>query len=68
MNILDNVEYILGCTSTYPTKKEELNLKYIHTLKENYPSIKIGFSNHYNGLDAVSVLLLWCRVCRVSYY
>lgn len=52
VNILDNVEYILACTSTYPTKAEELNLKYIHTLKENYPSIKIGFSNHYNGLDA----------------
>jgi len=52
VDILDNVEYILACTSTYPTKAEELNLKYIHTLKENYPNIKIGFSNHYNGLDA----------------
>ena len=52
VDIVDNVEYILACTSTYPTKAEELNLKYIHTLKENYPNIKIGFSNHYNGLDA----------------
>jgi len=52
VDILDNVEYILACTSTYPTKAEELNLKYIHTLKEKYPNIKIGFSNHYNGLDA----------------
>tara|TARA_B100000963_G_scaffold359882_1_gene388622 strand:- start:1727 stop:2554 length:828 start_codon:yes stop_codon:yes gene_type:complete len=52
VDILDNVEYILACTSTYPTKAEELNLKYIRTLKETYPNIKIGFSNHYNGMDA----------------
>ena len=49
---LKNTEYVLACTSTYPTKAEELNLKYIHTLKEKYPSIKVGFSNHYNGIDA----------------
>ena len=52
VDILDYVEYILACTSTYPTKAEELNLKYIQTLKETYPNIKIGFSNHYNGMDA----------------
>ena len=32
VDILDNVEYILACTSTYPTKAEELNLKYVQTL------------------------------------
>ena len=52
LNVLDNVEYVLACTSTYPTKAEEVNLKYITTLKEKYPNLKIGFSNHYNGLDA----------------
>ena len=52
VDILDNVEYILACTSTYPTKAGELNLKYVQTLKENYPNIKVGFSNHYNGMDA----------------
>ena len=52
LNILDNVEYVLACTSTYPTKAEEVNLKYITTLKNNYPNLKIGFSNHHNGLDA----------------
>ena len=52
VDILDDVEYILACTSTYPTKAEELNLKYVQTLKENYPNIKVGFSNHYNGMDA----------------
>ena len=49
---LDNVESVLACTSTCPTKPNEVNLKHILTLKKNNPGIKIGFSNHYNGLDA----------------
>ena len=52
LNVLDNVEYVLACTSTYPTKADEVNLNYITTLKEKYPNLKIGFSNHYNGHDA----------------
>lgn len=52
INVLDNVEYVLACTSTYPTNREEVNLNHISTLKENYPNIKAGFSNHYNGHDA----------------
>ena len=52
LDILDNVEYILACTSTYPTLAEEVNLRYITTLKNKYPNLKVGFSNHYNGLDA----------------
>tara|TARA_B100000900_G_C20552102_1_gene705183 strand:- start:451 stop:1275 length:825 start_codon:yes stop_codon:yes gene_type:complete len=46
------LEYILACTSTYPSKEDELNINYIKTLKQKYPKIKIGFSNHYSGLDA----------------
>tara|TARA_B100000287_G_scaffold430263_1_gene485167 strand:- start:189 stop:1013 length:825 start_codon:yes stop_codon:yes gene_type:complete len=52
VDILDNVEYILACTSTYPTKPEEVNLSHITTLKNTYSDKKIGFSSHYNGLDA----------------
>jgi len=55
MSILDNVEYVLACTSTYPTKAEELNLLHIQTLRGKYPSKKIGFSNHYSGHDACVV-------------
>jgi N-acetylneuraminate synthase len=47
------IQYILHCTSTYPTKPEEININCIHTLKEIYPDIKIGFSNHYPGLNAM---------------
>ena len=52
LKILKNTEYLLACTSTYPTKEEEVNLKYITTLKEKYPHLSIGFSNHYSGLVA----------------
>ena len=52
LKILKNTEYLLACTSTYPTKEEEINLKYITTLKEKYPHLSVGFSNHYSGLAA----------------
>jgi len=56
LDILDNVEYVLACTSTYPTKADEVNLRYITTLKEKLQGgdtwTGVGFSNHYNGLDA----------------
>jgi len=47
-----NLEYILACTSTYPSAIDELNLRYIQTLKYKYPDFKIGFSNHYSGFEA----------------
>ena len=53
VNILNNIEYILACTSTYPTKEDEINLNYITTLKDMYPDLKVGFSNHYNGFAAL---------------
>jgi len=45
-----NIYSILHCTSTYPSKPSELNIKCITALKERYPWTKIGFSNHYPGL------------------
>jgi len=42
---------ILHCTSTYPSKLEELNLRGILTLKEKYPDIPIGYSGHEVGLS-----------------
>ena len=52
-DVLGNVEYILHCTSTYPTVPHEINLNCIKTLKKRYPWAKIGFSNHYAGLMAM---------------
>jgi len=52
LEVLQNVKYVLACTSTYPTVSEEVNLSHITTMKEKYPNCQIGFSNHYNGHDA----------------
>ena len=40
---------IMHCTSTYPSKSEELNLKGILTLRDKY-NLPIGYSGHEVGL------------------
>ena len=52
---MKNTEIVLACTSTYPTKIEELNISHVQTLKEKYSNLKVGFSNHYSGHDACVV-------------
>jgi len=49
---------LLACTSTYPCELDELNLERINTLKELYPRLKIGYSNHYPGP--------WPSLCAVA--
>jgi N-acetylneuraminate synthase len=53
------------CTSTYPCEPEELNLKMIGTLREEFPC-PIGYSGHEVGLvpSAVAVSLGACMVER----
>ena len=41
---------IAHSTSSYPCPNEELNLKMITTLRNNYPEIPIGYSGHETGL------------------
>lgn len=42
---------VLHCTSTYPSKLKELNLRGIETLRKKYPDIPIGYSGHEVGLS-----------------
>lgn len=42
---------IMHCTSTYPSKLEELNLKGIQVLKQRY-DVPVGYSGHEVGLSA----------------
>lgn len=42
---------ILHCTSTYPSKLEELNLKGMLTLRDRFNGIPIGYSGHEVGLS-----------------
>jgi N-acetylneuraminate synthase len=46
----DNIHCIMHCTSTYPSKPEELNLACIPEFKKRYSWVKIGFSNHNSGI------------------
>ena len=54
LDILDSsVEYLLHCTSTYPCKAEEQNINCVATMKERYPFVKIGYSNHHSGIPGM---------------
>lgn len=55
---------ILHCTSTYPSKNEELNLMVISTFKERY-DVPIGYSGHEVGL-ATSVASTAFGACMVE--
>jgi len=53
----DRIYCIMHCTMTYPTKPDEININAIHTLKDRYPWAKIGFSNHYPGIQAMNLAM-----------
>ncbi len=45
-----NPDVIMHTNSSYPSRIEELNLQYIHHLKEKHPNKDIGYSGHEYGL------------------
>ena len=40
----------LQCTAAYPAEPEHLNLRVIQTLRERFPDLVIGLSDHQNGI------------------
>lgn len=42
---------LLHCTSSYPTKPDEVNLSRINTLREKF-NVDVGFSDHTKGISA----------------
>ena len=57
---------VMHCTSSYPCRSEELNLRTIGTLRNEFPSIPIGYSGHEVGLvpSAIAVAFGACVVER----
>ena len=57
---------LMHCTSTYPCEPEELNLKMVQTLRNEFSNIPIGYSGHEVGLvpSAVAVAFGACMVER----
>jgi sialic acid synthase len=54
---------ILQCTAAYPASAEDLHLNVITTLRERFPELVIGLSDHQNGIAmAVVAYMLGARV------
>ena len=43
---------LLQCTSQYPTDDENVNLRMMVTLRNTFPGLGVGFSDHSRGIDA----------------
>ena len=54
---------ILHCTASYPAMIEDMNLNVISEYRKKFPNIKIGLSDHENGIDASTIAyMLGARV------
>ena len=54
---------VLQCTAAYPAESDDLNLNVITTLRERFPGLVIGLSDHQNGIAmAVVAYMLGARV------
>ena len=54
---------LLQCTAAYPAAVEELNLAVITTLRERYPEVVVGLSDHQDGIAMATVAyMLGARV------
>jgi sialic acid synthase len=54
---------ILQCTASYPAEVEDLNLRVIEELRERFPELVVGLSDHQNGIAmAMVAYMLGARV------
>lgn len=58
--------WLAQCTSTYPCRPEDINLRALGTLAEAYPTALLGFSNHSTSVapivGAVALGAQWVEV------
>jgi N-acetylneuraminate synthase len=54
---------IMHCTSSYPSRTNELNLKYIKKLKKKYKKSIIGYSGHETNLSStIAAVVLGAKI------
>tara|TARA_B100001540_G_scaffold314820_1_gene340591 strand:+ start:787 stop:1809 length:1023 start_codon:yes stop_codon:yes gene_type:complete len=54
---------VLHCTASYPAKIQDMNLNVIEQYKKKFPKLRIGLSDHENGIDASTIAyMLGARV------
>lgn len=57
----DSIQCLMHCVSTYPSKASEQNLSAITWMKDSFPHLQIGFSNHFPGLTFIpAAIALGC--------
>jgi sialic acid synthase len=49
---------VLQCTAAYPASVEDLNLSVITTLRERFPELVVGLSDHQNGIAMALVAFM----------
>lgn len=42
---------VLHCNTEYPTPMQDVNLRAMQTIKESFPGVKIGYSDHTKGIE-----------------
>ncbi len=53
----------LQCTMSYPTEAKEIDLRVIATLREAFPDVVVGLSDHFNGIVvAAAAYVLGARI------
>ncbi len=59
---------ILQCTSMYPIPDSDANLSVINSIKNNFPGVLVGYSDHTEGIDAVEVAVsLGAKIIEVHF-
>jgi sialic acid synthase len=54
---------VLQCTAAYPAMTEDLNLRVIGSLRERFPNLVVGLSDHQSGISmALVAYMLGARV------
>ena len=59
---------ILHCNNAYPTPDCDINLGSIDKLREKYPNLKVGLSDHTKGILAPSLAVAKGAVCIEKHY
>jgi sialic acid synthase SpsE len=59
---------ILHCNNAYPTPDRDINLNRIDLIKQHYPGVKVGLSDHTEGILAPSLAVSKGATCIEKHY
>ena len=59
---------ILHCNNAYPTPDEDINLSRINAITNKYPEVKVGLSDHTEGVIAPALAVAKGAVCIEKHF